>query len=207
MTEYINKVPELDIPGLEVFEYIGSGHRAYVYRAYWENRDVVVKRYVPDSERRCQKLCGKSLAQFEYQRNRDFYAIDCLRPYCAEPFACLTSADGEQVFVQERMEGQTLRDYIAESGYLPEKLFDMGKFIVKQAEQHGIHDLDMPAVNIKVVLAEGKPRLALTDFNLIPQHYAPPNPFLYLAYKLGYRKPSHRDWRAVHEWLRLAPLR
>lgn len=207
MARRMNRTLPLKLPGLEVFGHIGSGRRVHAYRARWQNRNAVVKRYTPDSERRCRRIYARSLAQFEYQRNREFHEIDTLRRYCAEPLACLQAADGEWVLVQEYIDGQSLKDYIVGLGHLPARLFETGKFIVREAERHNIHDLDLPAANLKVVSDEDGPRPVVFDFNLIPQHHAPPNPFLYLLYKIGYRKPSHRDYRAVHRWLDLAPLK
>ena len=42
--------------------------------------------------------------------------------------------------------------------------------------------------------------LKLYDFNLMPQHLHAPNPFVWLALRLGLRRKSHRDYRNLKKW-------
>ena len=186
--------PLNSLPELENVEYIGAGNRVHAYRARWKGRDVIVKRYKRAAEQRCQKIQSESLARFEHRRNSQFYALDALRPYCAEPLACLPLPDSEyadeHVFVQEYLDGQSLCLYVETLGYLPTELFEAGRFIVEEAERNTMHDLDVSIGNIRVI-DKGERRPMLYDFNLIPQYIAPRNPFLYLCYKFGFRQPSH----------------
>ena len=40
----------------------------------------------------------------------------------------------------------------------------------------------------------------LYDFNLMPQHMCPPNPFMALGFMLGLRSKNHRDYRSLKNW-------
>ncbi len=42
----------------------------------------------------------------------------------------------------------------------------------------------------------------LYDFNLLPQHMSPPNPFIALGIKMGLRRKSRRDYRNLRNWKR-----
>ena len=64
----------------------------------------------------------------------------------------------------------------------------------------GLHDLDLYYRNILVREHEGTWLPVLHDFNLMPQHTFPPNPFLAIAYRAGIRRKSHRDYRCIRQW-------
>ena len=79
-------------------------------------------------------------------------------------------------------------------------MLEAGKHIVHLAESAGLHDLDLFYRNI-LVRQNGEGWVpVIHDFNLVPQHLFPPNPFLYLAYRFGIRKKSHRDYRCIRQW-------
>jgi len=91
-------------------------------------------------------------------------------------------------------------------GYLPQEVLKAGYEIVRTAESHGIHDLDISAGNILTVNCdEGEGWIPkLYDFNLLPQHMSPPNPFIAWGIKTGIRSKSHRDYRSLKNWQRMA---
>ena len=84
---------------------------------------------------------------------------------------------------------------------LPSEVLQAGYFIVEQAAKVGLYDLDISPGNIRVRQnAEGKWQPKLYDFNLMPQHICPPNPFMSLGFKLGLRSKNHRDYRSLKHW-------
>jgi len=71
---------------------------------------------------------------------------------------------------------------------------------VRAAEKSGVHDLDISVGNVMINKVEEKWVPTLYDFNIMPQYLFPPNPMVGLAYKLGVRKKSFRDYRSLKNW-------
>jgi hypothetical protein len=168
---------------------------------------VVVKLYRPSVAQKYQQKYGLDIAEFEFQRNQALYQLEQIKSYIAKPYRLYpASSEYSQSIVQEWVTGKTLKAIVAELGYLPGELLDTGYEIIKHAEAHGLHDLDISSGNTRVSQLDGHWRPKLYDFNLIPQHLFPPNPFLGLAIKLGLRSKSHRDYRNLKKWERRGKL-
>ena len=200
--DFIRLAPDAGSDGIEPGARIGGGRRACVYAATCRGERAVIKRYTESQRRRCMKYLGKDAAQFEYERNARVYENERLRPFSARPLALVKTADGEGAFVQEYIDAPILADHLRTAGRLSAAIFEAGRAIVEELERSGLHDLDMPAKNIKLIDDERGMRPVLFDFNLLPQHLVAPNPVVWLAYKRGWRKPAHRDYRCVASWLR-----
>ena len=144
---------------------------------------------------------GLDIARFEWARNHAFINVPGLAPYAARPLEILGQDDGfSPAFLQERIEGLPLTELGMRDGGLPENVLEAGRKIVRLAETAGLHDLDLYYRNILVRQSSAGWLPIIHDFNLVPQHLFPPNPFLALAYRLGLRKNSHRDYRCIRQW-------
>jgi tRNA A-37 threonylcarbamoyl transferase component Bud32 len=164
---------------------------------------VVVKVYRQQTVDKYRDRYGVDIAEFEYQRNRSLYDLLDIRQYLARPYRVYpASCEYSHCIIQEYIVGKSLKATIAEMGYLPDGILEAGYQIVKQAEAHGIHDLDISSKNIIICNANGELIPRIYDFNLMPQHLHAPNPILGLAIRLGLRGKSHRDYRNLEKWER-----
>ena len=196
----MNTVPKLP-PGLEPGARLGEGRRSVVYQASWQGRTIALKIYRPEFVTKYRRKFGLDIARFEYDRNRAFIKVPELAPYAAKPLGTLGQNDGfSAAFLQERIEGMPLTELGMRERGLPEEVLEAGKRIVRLAESAGLHDLDLFYRNILVRKSRQGWTPMIHDFNLVPQHLFPPNPFLSLAYRLGIRKKSHRDYRCIRQW-------
>ena len=186
---------------IDIVAYLGSGARSHVFRAVLDGDDVIVKAYRDEAAEKYARRYGVDIAEFEYGRNRALYELDPIRRYVARPCRVhpRTGAHTHSI-VQEYIGGQTLGAVIKQVRHLPAELLEAGYRVIRAAEAHGIHDLDISSGNVRVVDEDGERVLKLYDFNLMPQHLAPPNPFVWLALKLGLRRKSHRDYRNLRKW-------
>ena len=188
-------------PGLEVEGLLGSGRRSVVWTARYRGEPAVLKCYREAFVRKYRERYGLDIARFEFSRNEAFRAVPGLARFAARPLA-LTGQDGvgPPGFVQERIDGVPLVELARREGGLPRSVLEAGDLIVARAEAAGLHDLDLYYENILLRRCDGEWLPALHDFNLVPQHRYPPNPFLAFAYRSGLRRKSHRDYRCIRQW-------
>lgn len=186
---------------IEVGDYLGTGGRAHVFNATLDGAAVIVKVYREPAAAKYRDRYGVDIAEFEYGRNAVLYALDSIRRHVAKPWRVYPAAsDYSHCMVQEFIAGKTLKDLIIEHGELPADVLESGYRVIRAAEAAGVHDLDISSKNVRIVEADGERVLKLYDFNLMPQHLHAPNPFLWLALKLGLRRKSHRDYRNLKKW-------
>lgn len=194
----------MDLPeGLTVLRALGEGRRSRVYLADDGGAEVVVKIYRNAFIAKYRDRYGVDIGEFEIQRNRALYEVPALRRYVARPLRLVAWPDGSRALVQENVGGTPLLDLVRELGGLPGDVLNAGHFIVGEAAKLGIHDLDLSPPNIRVLRDEAGWYPKLHDFNLMPQHLFPPNPFMALGIRLGLRSKNHRDYRCLAEWKRL----
>mgnify|MGYP001817872115 FL=1 len=188
-------------PGLEPGDRLGEGRRSVVYEASWKGQQIALKLYRPEFVSKYRERFGLDIARFEYDRNQAFIEVPGLARYAARPLAALGQDDGfSPAFLQERVEGLALTELGMRERGLPEEVIAAGRRIVRLAESAGLHDLDLFYRNILVRKNRDGWAPVIHDFNLVPQYLFPPNPFLLLAYRLGIRKKSHRDYRCIRQW-------
>lgn len=187
-------------PGITLGERAGEGRRSVVYRGQFNGRAVAVKIYRPEFIEKYRQRYGVCIAAFEWQRNRAVFDTPGLRPYAAEPLTVIDDARHGLAFVQEFIDGESLVELGRRQGELPDSVLRAGDEILREADRAGLHDLDLYYRNILVRERDGKWLPVLHDFNLMPQYRYPPNPFLWLAYRSGIRKKSHRDRRCIAQW-------
>ena len=194
---------KLTLPNeIEIIQALGSGRRSQVYLANYHDRQVVVKMYKQEYIDKYQSQYKVSIGEFEFVRNKTAYETETLTKYIAEPIALFGPQEGyDLVFVQEYVNGIWLEDLIEQVRGLPKEVLEAGYKIVEQAAKIGLYDLDIPPGNIRLeknAAGEWIPRLF--DFNLMPQHMCPPNPFMAMGFKLGLRSKNHRDYRSLKQW-------
>ncbi|MCY4420057.1 MAG: hypothetical protein OXC42_02215 [Gammaproteobacteria bacterium] len=186
---------------IQVGSFLGRGRRSFSYKGKYENQDVVIKVYRREFVEKYQQKCSVDIAEFEFERNTNLYRIDDIRQYISRPYKVFKYDSGyTHSFVQEYVEGITLKQLINQSGFLPKEVLDAGYKIVKIAEANGVHDIDISQGNIKVTRRKGVWIPKLYDFNLLPQHISPPNLLIALGIKLGLRRKSWRDYRSLKCW-------
>lgn len=188
---------------VEVIRFLGRGRRSFSYRGRYDNHDVVIKVYRKEFIEKYREKCSIDIAEFEFERNTILYNIEIIRPYIAIPYKVFPLNSGfTHSFIQEYVEGITLKQLISQLGYLPKEVLEVGYKIVQSAESSGVHDMDISVGNILVVNNDGVWMPKLYDFNMLPQHMSPPNPFMALGIKMGLRRKSHRDYRSLKNWER-----
>ena len=188
---------------IQIREFLGRGRRSFSYRGEYEGKDVVIKIYRKEFVEKYQRKCSIDIAKFEFERNATLYNIDEISPYIARPYKVFTRHSGfTHSFVQEYIDGISLKQLIVQSGCLPQEVLNAGYKIVRSAEARGIHDMDIFAENVFAVRSEGSWAPKLYDFNMLPQHLSPPNLFIALGIRLGLRRKSWRDYRNLRNWQR-----
>lgn len=187
---------------LSVINELGVGRRSVVYLASQSGVEVVVKAYKPEYIDKYQSQYGVNIAEFEYTRNRTLFGVSRVRKYVAEPFRLLLPQDGFSLaLVQEYVQGTLLLDLIQQVRHLPNEILQVGYLLVNEAAKQQLYDLDISPGNIQVLQDEhGHWYPKLYDFNLMPQHMQPPNPFMRLGFALGLRSKNHRDYRSLKDW-------
>ena len=188
---------------IQVIEFMGRGRRSFSYKGKYENQGVIIKVYRNEFVEKYKSNHNIDIAEFEFQRNSKLYSIDAIRPYIAKPYKFFPiDSNFTHSFIQQYVEGITLKQLIARLGYLPNEVLNAGYKIVRLAESEGIHDIDISVGNILVVDNDGVWIPKLYDFNLLPQHISAPNPFMAFCFKVGLRRKSHRDYRSLKNWKR-----
>lgn len=188
---------------IRVGDFLGRGRRSFSYKGKYENKDVVIKVYRKEFVEKYRRKCSVDIAEFEFERNATLYDVDEIKSYIATPYKVFSRHSGfTHSFVQEYIEGITLRQLITQSGHLPDEVLEAGYKIVRAAEACGVHDMDIFEENVLVIQSAGIWIPKLYDFNMLPQHMSPPNPFVALGIKMGLSRKSRRDYRNLRNWKR-----
>lgn len=190
---------------IEIGKKIGSGRRSEVFLASYQGNTVIVKAYKPEFIDKYRSRYGVDIGEFEFNRNKTAYNSKLISTYIAKPYRLLGVADGfTPALVQEFVDGVWLLDLLEQLKYLPEEVLEAGYLIVKEAARLNLYDLDISPGNIQLLQNDaGKWFPKLYDFNLMPQHIQPPNPFMRLGFALGLRSKNHRDFRSLKQWKKL----
>lgn len=195
-------IDDLVLPGdIVASEYLGAGRRSNVYLGEYQSNKIVIKVYKPEYIEKYKDKYGVDIGEFEYMRNAKLYAQSDIREAIAKPYRLLRKEEGyTHALVQEYVLGTWLKDLASQLGHLPPEILRKGYEIVSHAARLGLYDLDISAGNIQVVQGEYGWYPKLYDFNLMPQHLAPPNPFMALGFVLGLRSKNYRDFRSLKTW-------
>lgn len=187
------------LAGIRLSGRLGEGGRSSVVEGEWEGRLVAVKLYKPSAVVRHARKHPVPLARFEYERNLAFFRAPGLRRHVAEPLGYVDEA-GVSALVQERLRGKLYYFHFIEGGRrLEPELFAQIEDIVRLSHEAGLFDVDLHSMNVMVEpLPEGDGTLArIFDFNLIPFHVRPPNPWLGLLLRTGLMDVRARDLRKL----------
>jgi MFS family permease len=194
-------------PDITIGPVIGEGKRSITLRGVFHGEPVVLKVYRRQHVDKYRQRFSLNIAEFEYQRNLAFFSVDALRRFAAKPITVTGVDDSFSLcFIQELIEGITLTQLAEQMGCVPDETLRAGELIVRAAELEGLHDIDLTYDNILVRETESGWMPVIFDFNLLPQHLYPPNPVLAFAYRIGLRRKSHRDYRAIRDWSKLSEL-
>ena len=196
-------MPKLALPNeINLLHPLGEGRRSCVYLADMAHQRVVIKVYKSEYIAKYQSQYKVNIGEFEFFRNRTAYQAERLKQYVAKPYQLLLPSQGyDLALVQEYIDGVWLEDLMQELHGLPEQVLQAGYEIVREAAKVDLYDLDIPPGNIRLIKdQQGNYIPKLYDFNLMPQHMCPPNPFMALGFKLGLRNKNHRDFRSLKHW-------
>ncbi len=190
-----------EFAGMSVGSRLGEGGRSIVYESEYEGRPVALKIYKQAAIDRMQRKLRIDIAEFEYRRNREIFEIDGLNRFVAEPLTTLHE-NGKSALVQERLNGELYFFYVRRHPNCDRaKLKDHLQRVVDTAHAAGFYDIDFHSLNVMVVdEAGGESVPKLFDFNMIPFHIRPPNPFWAAALKLGLMSPAWRDERRLRDF-------
>jgi hypothetical protein len=173
-----------------------------VLEGEWEGRPVALKIYKPRAIVRHARKHPVPLARYEYERNLAFHRAPGLARHVAQPLAYLEE-DGVSALVQERLRGKLYYFHHVESGRrVDDALFAQVAEIVRLSHEAGLFDVDLHSMNVMVEPdpAGGAPVARIFDFNLIPFHVRPPNPWLALMLRTGLMDPRARDLRKLRDF-------
>jgi serine/threonine protein kinase len=196
-------MPNLVLPTeIDIIQELGSGRRSQAYLANYRGKTAAVKVYKPEYIEKYQSQYKVNIGEFEFSRNKIAFEASPLTKYVAEPYQLFSPEQGyDLAFVQEYVDGIWLEELMEQSRGLPETVLEAGYYIVEQAAKLGLYDLDIPPGNIRLRQNDsGEWIPKLYDFNLMPQHIRPPNPFMAIGFKLGLRSKNHRDYRSLKHW-------
>jgi hypothetical protein len=180
---------------------LGEGGRSVVHDAEWGGRRVALKVYKSHAVARHARKHPLALPRYEYERNCAFLAVPGLERHVARPLA-FVETEGVSALVQERLWGQLYYFHHRDAGGRvdPELVAQMRR-ILDLAHAAGLYDVDLHAMNVIVDRDEvGRPVARIFDFNLIPSHVRPPNPFVGFLLRSGLRSPRERDLRKLRNF-------
>ena len=189
---------------VELGELAGRGKRSITFHASYEGEHVALKVYRERFIEKYRRRYGLNIARYEYERNVAFCSVDALRPFSAKPISVFDDETRASLcFAQEFVDQPSLKEVATRLGHVPPETLEAGRRIVAAASAAGLYDLDISTKNIKVRKTDAGWMPVVYDFNLVPQYLYPPNPFVALAYRTGMRNKSHRDHRAIRNWVTL----
>lgn len=198
-------LPFTGLGPVSIEEPIASGKVTTVYRARLGDRSVALKVFKPRSIRRHAGRHGTGIAEFEFGRNTALWSAPGLRRYVAEPIAYLETP-GISAVVQELLDGELYYHLSRRRGGPLEDVFGHLVHLVELAHAADLYDLDLHALNVMVVRDGEEEIPRLFDFNRIPFHERPRNPFEALALRLGILNRGSRDRRKLRQFHRFERL-
>lgn len=186
---------------VEVLGPLGEGGKSTVYRAAWRGREVALKVYKARAVAHHARKHGQDIAAYEHERNRAFWSAPGLARYVAEPLGYLAAAE-VSAFWQELLRGELYYFYYTRrNGQVPPQLFAHVRRMVELYHAAGLYDVDLHAMNVMVVEEpSGEPVPKLFDFNLVPFHVRPRNPFVALLLRTGLMDTRARDLRKLRRF-------
>ncbi len=187
-----------DLDGVKITGKLGEGRRSMVYRAAWKGREVALKVYKDTAIATHARKNRQPIAEFEFDRNSQFYSAPGLDRYVAQPLAFAVTPE-VQAIAQVPVEGELYYFFHREhEGDVPGSFDGHLRKILTLSHEAGLYDVDLHSMN---VLVSGEPDGELVpklfDFNLIPFTVRPQNPFIGWLLAAGLVSKESRDRRRL----------
>jgi SAM-dependent methyltransferase len=190
-----------DLNGVKITGKFGEGRRSTVYRAQFEGREVALKVYKNSAISTHSRKHALPIAEFEYSRNSQFYAVAGLDRYVAEPLAFAVTPEVQAV-AQEPIEAE-LYYFVHRRlrGQVPGSFFDHLRELLRLSHGAGLFDADLHSMNVFVTEEpDGELVPKLFDFNLIPFTERPQNPVVGWLLAAGIISRESRDLRRLRRF-------
>jgi len=190
-----------DLEGVSITGKFGEGRRSTVYRASWQGREIALKVYKQTAIATHERKNPQPIAEFEFQRNSEFYDVPGLERYVARPLACVVTPE-VQAIAQEPVDGTLYYFFHRQrGGEIPAPFRDHLQEILRLSHEAGLYDVDLHSMNV-FVAAELSGELVpkIFDFNLIPYTMRPQNPFVGWLLAAGLLPKESRDRRRLRRF-------
>jgi hypothetical protein len=186
------------LTGFKLVGRLGSGRRCTVWQARRGTELVAVKIFNSRAIAKHASRHHEPLARFEFNRNRQLYAVPGLRNNIVRPVSVIDRGH-QQILMQDVVCGETVADFRAVANDRDrQRICAQLVRIVAAAHDASIFDLDIHSGNILISRARtGQPNVMLFDFNKIPFHEWPPNALAGCLLRLGWIGPRSRDFRLL----------
>ena len=190
-----------DLDGVRIISKFGEGRRSTVYRASWRGREVALKVYKRTAIASHAGKHPQPIAEFEYSRNSQFYAVPGLDRYVAQPLGLAITPE-VQAITQEPIDGELYYFFHRERrGDVPPSFSTHLREILRLSHEAGLFDVDLHAMNVFVAReSNGEFVPKLFDFNLIPFTVRPQNPVVGWLLAVGLLTKESRDRRRLRNF-------
>jgi SAM-dependent methyltransferase len=190
-----------DLDGVSITGTYGEGRRSNVYRASWQGREIALKVYKETAIATHARKNPRPIAEFEYQRNSEFYEVPGLDRYVARPLACVVTPD-VQAIAQEPVDGTLYYFFHRQhGGDIPASFEEHLQEILRLSHEAGLYDVDLHSMNVFVTTEPSGERVPkIFDFNLIPYTVRPQNPFVGWLLAAGLIPKESRDRRRLRRF-------
>ncbi len=190
-----------DLDGVRIIGKFGEGRRSTVYRASWRGREVALKVYKRTAIASHAGKHPQPIAEFEYSRNSQFYAVPGLDRYVAQPLGLAITPE-VQAITQEPIDGELYYFFHRERrGDVPPSFSTHLREILRLSHEAGLFDVDLHAMNVFVAReSNGEFVPKLFDFNLIPFTVRPQNPVVGWLLAVGLLPKESRDRRRLRNF-------
>jgi SAM-dependent methyltransferase len=195
------RLRDTDLDGAKITGKLGEGRRSTVYRASWQGREVALKVYKRTAIATHARKHPLSIAEFEFSRNSQFYAVPGLDRYVAQPLAFAVTPE-VQAIAQEPIKGALYYFHERQrKGDVPPSFAGHLRKILNLSHAARLYDVDLHAMNV-IVFREPSGDLIpkLFDFNLIPFTLRPQNRFVGWLLKTGLLSKDSRDRRRLRRF-------
>ncbi len=187
-----------ELDGVEITGKLGEGRRSIVYRASWKGEDVALKVFKREAIATHARKTSQNIAEFEHERNTDFYSVAGMERYVAKPLAVVVTPE-VQVLAQEPVDGILYYFFHKKrGGEVPPSFEGHLRRILELSHGAELYDVDLHSMNLLVVREpDGEYVPRLFDFNLIPFTVRPQNPLVGWLLASGLMSKKSRDWRRL----------
>ncbi len=195
----------LQLPaGIALLAKVGTGRTGTVYKAQFQGETVALKAYKPEAVDWYRKKIDKNIAVFEMMQNRSLRAQPALTAYTAKPIRVI-GQDGKTslCFLQEFVEGISIKDLGRRYGSIPEYLMRTAEAIARTCDEHSITGIDEFMASAKLRQSASTWMPVMFDFKHIPGTRAAPAQRSFLQ-RIGLSKQPTGPGGFLGNWQALA---